>query len=99
MFRQYTKCYEHTPGDKPFNKSDLLGFVAGTSAPGLIGAIVAFLSGQPVIAFAIVAVQYAVTITAVANEWLFHRLVCLGGTKCAIGTVQSGPKNGELGDF
>ena len=99
MFRQYTQCYNHTPGDKPFNKSDLAGFVVGTSAPGLIGAILAFLSGASVVGFIIIAIQYAITIVAVANEWLFHRLVCVSGDECAVGTVQDDPSRGDLGEF
>ena len=27
MARQYTQCYDHTPGDKPFSRADLLAFV------------------------------------------------------------------------
>jgi hypothetical protein len=99
MFRQYTQCYNHTPGDKPFNKSDLAGFVAGTSAPGLIGAIIAFLSGANVIGFIIIAIQYAITIIAVANEWLFHRLVCVTGDQCAVGTVRENPAVSDFGEF
>jgi hypothetical protein len=99
MFRQYTKCYQHTPGDKPFNKGDLTGFVLGASAPGLVGALLAFLAGFNVAGFAIIGAQFAATIVAVANQWLFHRLVCLGGPKCALGTVANGPKRGELGEF
>jgi hypothetical protein len=99
MFRQYTKCYQHTPGDKPFNKSDLAGFVLGTSAPGLIAALVAFLAGASVVGFIFIAIQYATTIIAVANEWLYHRLVCVGDAKCAMGIVASGPERGDLGEF
>jgi hypothetical protein len=99
MFRQYTKCYQHTPGDKPFNKSDLAAFVAGASAPGLIGAILAFLSGMYWLGFVLIAVQYANTIIAVANEWLYHRLVCLTGDQRAVGTVASGPTRSDLGEF
>ena len=86
-FRQYTQCYNHTPGDKPFNESDLASFALGTSAPGIIAAILGFLSGNPLAAFVAIGVQYAVTITAIANEWLTHRLVCVSGDQCAVGTV------------
>jgi hypothetical protein len=101
MFRQYTQCYQHTPGDKPFNKSDLVSFAAGASAPGLIGMLVAFLSGAWVIGFVVFIIQYAVTITAIANEWLSHRLCCLpGGDQCAVGTLELPPKvDTLLGSF
>jgi len=101
-FRQYTKCYTHTAGDKPFSKDDLFGFVLGASAPGLIVAILGFLSGSilgGVVAFVAIAVQYASTITAVANEWLYHRLVCLTGNQCAVGKVETMEPPSTLGDF
>jgi hypothetical protein len=99
-FHQFTQCYNHTPGDKPFNESDLASFALGVSAPGLIAAIMAFLSGANVLGFIIVAIQYAVTITAIANEWLFHRLCCVTGDQCAVGTVEAPPKiNPLLGSF
>jgi hypothetical protein len=105
MFHKYTKCYQHTPGDKPFNKDDLASFAAGASAPGLVGALLAFLSGAGVLGFIIIGAQYAVTITAVAKEWLNHRLCCLpGGDQCAVGTwekLNTTPENllGKLGSF
>jgi hypothetical protein len=47
MARQYTQCYDHTPGDKPFSKDDLLALVAGNAWPGGTVAILAFLAGAP----------------------------------------------------
>jgi hypothetical protein len=99
MFKQYTKCYVHTPGDKPFNKADLAKFVGGAAAPGLIVMILAFASGASVIGYVALAITYAATITAVANEWLFHRLVCLDGAKCAMGIVETDPKVAGFGEF
>jgi hypothetical protein len=99
MYRQYTQCYVHTPGDKPFNKSDLLGFVAGNAWPGGIIMILAFLSGAASVGYIALAVQTAITITAVANAWLFHRLVCLPETACVLGTVLANPTTGDLGEF
>jgi len=98
-FRQYTKCYTHTAGDKPFNKSDLLWFVAGASAPGVGAAVAAFLLGDIAIGYVIIAIQYAATIVAVANEWLYHRLVCLTGNRCAVGKVETLEAPSTLGDF
>ena len=101
MARQYTKCYDHTPGDKPFSKSDLLAFVAGNAWPGGTVAILAFLGGAPVVSIIAIFIQSAVTVTAVANAWLFHRLVCMpkDSIPCAIGTVMANPTVGELGEF
>ncbi len=98
-FRQYTRCYIHTPGDKPFNRDDLLGFALGASAPGLITAILAFLAGANLIGFIAIAVQYAATIVAIADRWLFHRLVCLSGDQCAVGRVDPIEKPATLGEF
>ncbi|HKV91641.1 MAG TPA: hypothetical protein VJW20_03725 [Candidatus Angelobacter sp.] len=91
MFHQFTKCYNHTPGEKPFNKDDLVAFAAGASIPGLLAALASFLTGNFVLGFVFIAIQYAATIIAIANEWLFHRLVCVSGDQCAIGTVESLP--------
>jgi hypothetical protein len=101
MARQYTQCYNHTPGDKPFSKADLLGFVAGNAWPGGVVAILAFLGGAPVISIIAIFIQSAVTVTAVANAWLFHRLVCMpkDALPCAIGTVMANPTVGDLGQF
>lgn len=99
MYRQYTKCYQHKPGDKPFNKADLVGFVAGSSAPGLLGALAAFLAGFNLVGFILIAYQYAATIVAVANQWLYHRLACVSGNRCAVGVVRHGPERGDLGEF
>ncbi|MEO7083066.1 MAG: hypothetical protein ABI442_07665 [Gemmatimonadaceae bacterium] len=101
MARQYTQCYHHTPGDKPFSKADLLGFVAGNAWPGGTVAILAFLGGAPVVSIIAIFIQSAVTVTAVANAWLFHRLVCMPADSlpCAIGTVMANPTVGDLGEF
>lgn len=90
-FRQYTQCYKHTVGDKPFNKSDLASFAVGVSTPGLVVAIIGLLTGNLPLAYITIAIQYAVTITAIANEWLNHRLVCISGDQCAVGTVDLMP--------
>jgi hypothetical protein len=99
-FRKYTQCYIHTAGDKPFNISDLLSFAIGTSVPGIIAGIIAALVATPLVGVAIgAAIAYLNTIVAVANEWLNHRLVCLGGVRCAIGVVGENPHNSGLGAF
>ena len=60
MFHQYTQCYNHTPGDRPFNKDDLAGFAAGASAPGLFAALVAFLTGNFVLGFVFIAIRLVI---------------------------------------
>jgi hypothetical protein len=101
MARQYTQCYTHTPPDKPFSKADLLSFVAGNAWPGATVAILAFLGGAPAVSIIAIFIQSAVTVTAVANAWLYHRLVCMpkDALPCAIGTVMANPTVGDLGEF
>lgn len=43
------------------------------------------------VGFWAIIIQYAATITAIANQWLYHRLVCLSGNQCAVGTLESVP--------
>ena len=92
-FKHYTRCYVHTLGDKPFNKSDLVSFTLGVSAPGLLIAALGFLAGGIgfEIGFWTIVIQYAATITAIADQWLNHRLVCLSGNRCAEGTLETPP--------
>jgi hypothetical protein len=101
-FRRYTQCYSHTVGDGnlPFNEGDLVSYALGVSAPGLIIAIAAFLLGGYVIGFFAIAIQYALTIAAIAKQWLEHRLVCVSGNQCAVGAIDMPPsRNTLLGAF
>src|SRR5262245_47879580 len=99
-FRQYTQCYEHVPGDRPFNEDDLVAFVAGTSGVMAIAALLAFIGGAFVVGGVFMALGFAQAIIAVATAWLFPRLACVGkDPKCAVGVVEETPEIGELGDF
>src|SRR5688572_16120197 len=99
-FKQYTQCYAHTPGDKPFNEDDLVAFVLGASGAAAIAALIAFIGGAFVVGGIFMAIGYAQAIIAVANEWLFHRLACIGDKpKCAVGTVERTPEVGGFGEF
>jgi hypothetical protein len=113
--KKYTQCYnfapENWPTSKPFNESDLgtlaivhviqalvltgAGAVIGLAFGGvgvIVGVIVGFIVG--------VTTAVATAIHSVADQWLKHRLICLGDKpKCAVGTVTEGPKYGDLGDF
>jgi hypothetical protein len=100
VYRHYTQCYQHLPGDKPFNESDLVAFVMGASGAAAIAALIAFIGGAFVVGGVFMAIGFAQAIIAVANEWLYHRLACIGDmAKCAVGTVQSTPEIGGLGEF
>jgi hypothetical protein len=102
-YKKYTQCYIHTAGDKPFHEDDLIGFVAGAAAPGLILAIIGVgLLGSPLTAFVGIGVATAQAIVAVADAWLYHRLVCIRpeeGPQCAVGIVTGEPEIGALGEF
>jgi hypothetical protein len=102
MYRHYTKCFQHTPGAKPYNEKDLPGFILGISFPGLIisGLLAALLN--PVAAGVVFGVQYAISIMVAADQWLFNRLACVdkeNDPHCAIGTVTTRPEIGDLGVF
>jgi hypothetical protein len=112
-FKKYTQCYVHTAGDEPFNEKDLgelavvhglvpaaffgalTGLAAGLLVGGPIGAIVGLFVGI----VSGVTVGLATALTEASQQWRFHRLVCLTGTKCAIGTVRKDPEIGDLGQF
>jgi len=104
-FKKYTQCYNYTPPDKPFNEKNLLSLGLGTSGPFLSAALIGFISGGLAGIFfgaVMTGIGYAATITTVANEWLYHRLICLTPDlqpKCAVGVVTTDQKTGELGDF
>lgn len=98
-FKKYTQCYMHAAGDKPFNKSDLLGTVFGAGLPGVIVAIIGLILTS-YLTFGIgVAIAAVMAIIHVSDEYLNHRLVCLKGQKCAIGKIYLEPEFGDLGQF
>lgn len=112
-FRKYTQCYEHKPGDKPFNKSDLAGLallhglapglffgaLTGLAAGLLVGGPIGAVVGLLVGLFSTAYVGTAMALTEAAQQWRFHRLVCRTGVKCAVGTVRQDPERGDLGEF
>lgn len=99
-FRQYTKCYQYTPGNKPFHKSDLVGTILAVGGVALLGAILSYAFGLFIVGGVFFAVGYAGTIAHVAKEWLYHRLICIGDQpKCAVGVVMSTPETGGFGEF
>jgi hypothetical protein len=112
MGPQYTKCYVYNHGPAPFHEDDLAGLFAKN---GTLGAVFGVLTGLAVglgvggpagaVIGAVVgafAAGYAATATAITeggNKWLNWRLVCLGGRKCALGTVKTAPEISDLGEF
>jgi hypothetical protein len=112
-FRKYTQCYDHTLGDRPFNKDDLAGLaVLHGLAPGaffgaLTGLAVGLAVGGPIGAavgflvglFTTATVGVTFALHEAAQKWRFHRLVCRTGVKCAVGAVHEDPERGDLGEF
>lgn len=99
-FKKYTQCYNHTPGDRPFNEDDLIGFAMSSGAGGLLLALFGYaLGGGTLVGSIGMGIAYAQIIVAVANEWLFHRLACVSGVRCAVGRVAADPHGNDLGDF
>lgn len=99
-YRQYTKCYQYTPGDKPFHESDLVGTILAVGGVSLLGAILSYAFGLYVVGAVFMAVGYAGTIAHVAKQWLYHRLICIDNeAKCAVGVVMGTPEEGGFGEF
>ncbi len=99
-YKQYTKCYQHTPGDKPFHESDLAGTILALGGVPLLASILSFAGGAFVLGGVFMAIGYAGTIIHVANQWLYHRLACVGDKpKCAVGVVLKTPEIGGFGEF
>jgi len=110
---QYTKCFDYpSPGGPPFHETDFLGLGLKNGGIGLAfgvltGLVVGFLVGGPigaivgllVGAFSVGFTATAMAITEGANLWLYHRLVCLGGRKCAVGSIMDPPAISDLGEF
>lgn len=99
-YRQYTKCYQHTPGDKPFHESDLVANILLVGGVPLLGAILSYAFGFFVVGAVFMAVGFAGTIADIAKKWLYHRLACIGNNpKCAVGVVVGTPEIGGFGEF
>lgn len=99
-YRQYTKCYNHTPGDKPFHEDDLVGKIMLVGGLPTLGALLSFALGGFVVGGVFMAIAFAGTISEVAKAWLYHRLACIGSDpKCAVGVVMGTPETGGFGEF
>lgn len=109
---QFTKCFEFTGDNEPFHESDFVGLGLKNGGLGalfgaLTGLVVGLMIGGPIGAIVGVLVGafaggYAATATAItegANLWLNHRLVCLTGRRCAVGSVMDPPTISDLGEF
>jgi hypothetical protein len=106
MGPQYTKCRNFkSAGNPPFHESDFaklgigygingalwglfLGLFVGLAVGGPIGALIGVFVGL----FSGTTFGLFNAIEAGADRWLHDRLVCLGGRKCAVGTVMVLPK-------
>src|ERR1700694_1571588 len=99
-FKKYTQCYNYlVTGEKPLNLDDLFSTVLGAAGPGGVAALIGGASGACVFAGISLTIAFVSAIATVADLWLFHRLVCLTGNKCAVGIVGEDPHHGGLGNF
>jgi len=99
-YRKFTQCYNYlATGEKPFHIDDLISIVTGAAGPGGVAALILFASGAFAIGAIALAIGFVSAIATVADLWLFHRLVCLTGIKCAVGIVNDRPHHGGLGNF
>ncbi|MEO8440648.1 MAG: hypothetical protein ABI540_10565 [Spartobacteria bacterium] len=99
-FKKYTQCYSYLEtGVKPFHIDDLVATVAGAAGVGAVGAIISWALGIWVLGGIFFTIGFVNAIITVANLWLYHRLACLTGVKCAVGMVHQKPDDGGLGNF
>ncbi|HLF64365.1 MAG TPA: hypothetical protein VI603_11460 [Saprospiraceae bacterium] len=99
-FKKYTQCYNYlSTGKKPFHIDDLFAIVLGAAGPGGIAAILSWAAGLWVVGAIAMAIGFISAIATVADLWLYQRLVCLTGMKCAVGVVNDDPHHGGLGNF
>jgi hypothetical protein len=99
-FKKYTQCYDYLATNiKPFHIDDLFATVAGAAGPGAVLAIISWAAGIWVVGAFTLTLGFIAAILTVADLWLFRRLVCLTGVKCAVGTVNQDPHHGGLGNF
>jgi hypothetical protein len=99
-YKKYTQCYNYLPNkEKPFHIDDLVAIVAGAAGPGAVAALISWAAGAWVFGGFAMSLAFVSAIVTVADLWLYKRLVCLTGTKCAVGTVAEDPHHGGLGNF
>lgn len=99
-FKKYTQCYDYlATGTKPFHIDELFAIVAGAAGPGAVAALLSWAAGLWVVGGFMMALAFVSAIATVADLWLFQRLVCLTGVKCAVGKVDDDPHHGGLGNF
>lgn len=99
-YKKFTQCYNYlSTGTKPFHIDDLIAVVAGAAGPGGVAAIISWAAGAWVIGGIAFAVGFVSAIVTVADLWLYQRLVCLTGVKCAVGIVDKNPDDSGLGNF
>lgn len=107
-FKQFTNCFVYPGSGKPYNEKDRTAFIIGNLLVALvIGGIlggVGFIFGGPAGAIIAGSIGWLAGLTALiekaADQWLNHRLVCLGSEPlCAVGVVSHTPKTSDLLDF
>jgi hypothetical protein len=107
-YKHYTQCFLYPSGGKPYNEKDRVGFVIKqvllTLAVGGTFALVGLLAGPlGAVILGIFGSLVGLTqaISNAANEWLFHRLICLNkdNPQCAVGIVSYNPTRSDLGAF
>jgi hypothetical protein len=99
-FPKFTQCFLYSKGDeKPFNITDLTSTILGAGGPALLAGLLSVLLGSFGLGAIFMTIGIVTAIVSAANQWLFHRLVCLNDKKCAVGIVEATPTDGGLGNF
>jgi hypothetical protein len=91
-FKQYTRCIEAADFGSKWRFVTIASLLAGTPA-----ALIAVAMGDPACLWIVLAIYVAAAAVAYYHNWLYNRLICLGGDRSAVGAIVSIGGPVELG--
>lgn len=83
-FKQYTRCIEAADFSSRTRYITIAALLAGTPA-----ALIAVAAGHPACLVIALVITTLAGFVAYYHNWLYHRLICLGGDRDCIGTIVS----------
>ena len=83
-FKQYTQCIEPADFRSRVRYITIASLLAGTPA-----ALIAVAMGHPVCLVIALEITALAALVAYYHNWLYHRLICLGGDKDCLGVIVS----------
>lgn len=91
-FKQYTKCVDAADYQARLQYISVASLLAGTPA-----ALITVALGQPQCLWIVLAIYAAAAAVAYYHNWLYSRLICLGGDRDCVGAIVSIGGPTELG--